>query len=376
MFGSLDLLQLQEYWWFLVAVLGGLLLFITFVQGGQTMLFEIAKNEDEKTLLVNSLGRKWELSFTTLVMFGGALFAAFPLFYSVSFGGAYAVWMGILFTYVIEAVSYEYRKKKDNFLGQKTYEVFMYINGSLGIFLIGAAVGTLFSGGNFYVNAYHLSSWKTSTYGLEALLNPFNVSFGLMVVFLARIQGILYFINNIKNDDIRKNAKNKLGINVILFLILFAFVVYKLCMLSGVAYNLDTKSMSLVAHKFLNNLVSMPILGLGFFAGGVVLILIALYLTYFKNSTKGIWFSGIGTVLVGVAIFSLLGFNNTAIYPSLYDINSSLTIQNASGSRYTLMSMGYASLLVPIVLGYIFFVWRAMDKGGLSLKDTKNDMTY
>ncbi len=376
MFGSLNLLQLQEYWWFLVATLGGLLLFITFVQGGQTILFEIAKNEDEKTLLINSLGRKWELSFTALVMFGGALFAAFPLFYSVSFGGAYAVWMGILFTYIIEAVSYEYRKKKENFLGQKAYEIFMFINGSVGIFLIGAAVATLFTGGNFYVDSYHFSSWKSSTYGLEALLNPFNVAFGLMVVFLARIQGILYFINNIKNENIVKSAKSKLTVNVILFLLLFAFVVYKLFMLSGVSYDPDTKTMSLIAHKFLNNLLSMPILGLGFFAGGAALILIALYITYFQNSTKGIWFSGLGTILVGISIFSLLGFNDTAIYPSLYDINSSLTIQNSSGSRYTLMSMAYASLLVPIVLAYISFVWRAMDKGGMSLKDTKNDMTY
>ncbi len=377
MFGNLTLLQLQEYWWFIIAVLAGLFVFITFVQGGQTLIFCIAKNEKQKDLLINSLGRKWEFSFTTLVMFGGALFAAFPLFYSVSFGGAYAVWMAILFTYIIEAVSYEYRRKHHNFLGQKTYEVFMLINGSLGVLLIGTALGTLFTGGNFYVNEYNLSMWKNPAYGLEAVLNPFNVAFGLMLLFLARIQGALYFINNINDEEIYENAKKSLKRNIAPFLLFFLFVVYKLLTMSGFAYDPTTKVVSVEAFKFLHNLLSLKILGLGFFGSGVVLILFALYITLFKESKRGIWFSGAGSILVGISLFSILGYNHTSFYPSLYDIQSSLSIENASGSRYTLMTMSYVSFLIPIVLGYIFFAWRAMDRGGMDSKTVENDdMSY
>ena len=376
MFGSLSLLQLQQYWWFIIAILGGLFVFITFVQGGQTLIFSIAKNEEEKTLMINSLGRKWELSFTTLVMFGGALFAAFPLFYSVSFGGAYAVWMAILFTYIIEAVSYEYRKKQDNFLGQKTYEVFMFINGSLGIFLIGVALGTLFTGGNFYINEYHFSTWKTSTYGLEALLNPFNVAFGAMLVFLARIQGALYFINNIKEPTIVKNAKKSLRLSTILFLAMFLFVVFKLLTMNGVGYDESTKVFSVATYKYLHNMLALPVTGLGFFIVGAALVLYAIFISLFMNSKKGIWFSGIGSVMVGISLFCILGYNHTSFYPSLYDLQSSLSIENASGSRYTLMTMSYVSLLVPIVLAYIFFAWRAMDKGGMDESVLKSDMKY
>ncbi len=376
MFGSLSLLQLQQYWWFIIAILGGFFVFITFVQGGQTLIFSVAKNEDEKTLMINSLGRKWELSFTTLVMFGGALFAAFPLFYSVSFGGAYAVWMAILFTYIIEAVSYEYRKKNDNFLGQKTYEIFMFINGSLGVFLIGAALGTLFTGGNFFINQYHFSTWKTSTYGLEALLNPFNVAFGLMLLFLARIQGALYFINNIKEVNIVKNAKNSLKLNTIIFLAMFLFVVFKLLTMTGVGYDEQTKVFSLSTYKYLHNLLSLPVVGLGFFIIGAVSVLYAIISTLFTDSKKGIWFSGVGSILVGISLFSILGYNHTSFYPSLYDLQSSLSIENASGSKYTLTTMSYVSLLVPIVLAYIFFAWRAMDRGGMDENSLKSDMKY
>jgi len=377
MFGNLTLLQLQQYWWFIIAILAGLFVFITFVQGGQTLIFTIAKNEKQKSLLINSLGRKWEFSFTTLVMFGGALFAAFPLFYSVSFGGAYAVWMAILFTYIIEAVSYEYRKKHDNFLGQKTYEIFMFINGSLGILLIGTALGTLFTGGSFYVNEYNLSMWKVSTYGLEAVLNPFNVAFGLMLLFLARIQGALYFINNIHDEEIYKNAKKSLNTNIVLFLLFFLYVVYNLLTMNGFAYDPSTKAVSVESYKFLHNLLALKIVGLGFFVVGVLLVLYALYITLFKGSKKGIWFSGIGSILVGISLFSILGYNYTSFYPSLFDIQSSLTIENASGSKYTLTTMSYVSLLVPVVLGYIFFAWRAMDKGGMDSESVENDdMSY
>ncbi len=376
MFGTLNLLQLQQYWWFIIAILGGFFVFITFVQGGQTLIFSIAKNEDEKTLMINSLGRKWELSFTTLVMFGGALFAAFPLFYSVSFGGAYAVWMAILFTYIIEAVSYEYRKKNDNFLGQKTYEIFMFINGSLGIFLIGVALGTLFTGGNFFINQYHFSTWKSSAYGLEALLNPFNVAFGLMLLFLARIQGALYFINNIKEVSIVKNAKKSLKINTVIFLAMFLFVVFKLLTMMGVGYDEQTKVFSLSTYKYLHNLLSLPIVGLGFFSIGTILIIYAIISTLFMDSKKGIWFSGIGSILVGISLFSILGYNHTSFYHSLYNLQSSLSIENASGSKYTLTTMSYVSLLVPIVLAYIFFAWRAMDRGGMDENSLKSDMKY
>lgn len=370
MFGSLSLLTLQQYWWFIVALLGALFVFLMFVQGGQTLLNRLAKTEEEKNVIVASLGRKWELSFTSLVMFGGALFAAFPLLYAVSFGGAYYVWMAILICFVIQAVSYEYRKKPDNFLGQKTYETFLFINGSLGIILIGIALATFYTGANFIKNEMNLSTWTNHTYGLEAILNPFNVAFGLTIFFLARVQASLYFINNIDEDAIVQRAHTQLKNDAILFLAFFLVVAVTLMMLSGVRY--DGNKFQVIEHLFFHNLFTSPSI-LTAFLVGVGLVLYALYSTLFQASRKGIWFSGVGTVLTVVALLSLIGFNHTAIYPSLSDLGSSLNIENASGSHYTLTAMSYVSLMVPFVLGYIYLVWRSMDKEKITSDEIESD---
>ena len=365
-----ELLTYQQYWWFIVALLGGLFVFMTFVQGGQTLLNKLAKNETEKSVIIGSLGRKWELTFTTLVMFGGALFAAFPLLYAVSFGGAYFVWMIILFCFIVQAVSYEYRLKQNNFLGQKTYELFLYLNGSVGVIFIGVALGTFFTGGNFIKNDLNLSTWVTPTYGLEAVLNPFNVALGLTLFFLSRTLASLYFINNIDHKNIIKRAKGQIKVDAILFLLFFILVAISLIFLSGVEY--QNNIFTIVEYKFLHNLLDMPILIITLLLG-VVLILYALYITIAKSSDKGIWFAGLGTVLAITTIFSLLGFNNTAIYPSLVEINSSLSIENSSGSLYTLEVMSIVSIMVPMVLTYIFYVWKSMDKEKITEDEIMSD---
>jgi len=370
MFESLSLLTLQQYWWFIITLLGGLFVFMMFVQGGQTLLNTLAKTETEKNVIIASLGRKWELTFTTLVMFGGALFAAFPLLYSVSFGGAYYVWMAILFCFIIQAVSYEYRKKPDNFLGQKTYEAFLYINGSLGIILIGIALATFYTGANFIKNDMNLSSWTNHTYGLEAVLDPFNLFFGFVVFFLARSQAALYFINNINDTNIVSRARKQLRIDAAIFTVLFLVLAGMLLFMSGVEYNQE--SFSIVEYKFLTNLIGTPLILISLLTG-VLLVLYAFYITLFKQSTKGIWFSGIGTVLTVVALLSLIGYNQTAIYPSLADIGSSLNIENSSGSHYTLTAMSYVSLFVPFVLGYIYLVWKSMDKVKITSGEVEAD---
>jgi len=372
MFENLSYLTLQQYWWFIVAVLAGTFVFMTFVQGGQTLLHTLGKTESERDVIVNSLGRKWELSFTSLVMFGGALFAAFPLFYAVSFGGAYFVWMGILFCFIVQAVAYEYRKKPDNLYGERTYEIFMFINGSLGIILIGMALGTLFTGGNFIVNEMNLSHWTKASYGLEAVLDPFNVAFGLMLFFLARVLASLYFINNINEESIVIRAKEALKRNAIAFLVAFLYIAVNLVIMDGYAYDPKTKEVYVEAGKYLHNFLEMPIV-LVLFLAGVVLLLAGIYVTLFKESRKGIWFSGIGTVLAVLSLFLILGFNHTVYYPSLSDLQSSLTIENSSGSPYTLTAMSYVSLMVPFVLLYIALVWRSMDRKKITIEEVEND---
>jgi cytochrome d ubiquinol oxidase subunit II len=370
MFDMMSLLALQQYWWFLTSLLGALFSFLMFVQGGQTLLNTLGKSEADKNVLIGSLGRKWELGFTALVMFGGALFAAFPLLYAVSFGGAYFVWMAILFSFIIQAVSYEYRKKPDNFLGQRTYETFLYINGSAGIILIGIALGTFYTGGNFIVNEMNLSHWVKPTFGLEAVLNPFNVLFGLSIFFLARAQASLYFINNIAEVAIIKRARNQLRYDAGFFLLAFVSVVVMMMLLSGVAY--DAGSVKVVEHLFLKNLISSPLIMLALLLG-VALVLYAFFIALFKQSTQGIWFSGVGTVLSVVSLLSLIGFNNTMIYPSLVDLGSSLSIENSSGSHYTLSVMSLVSLMVPFVLAYIILVWRSMDREKITSQEIESD---
>jgi len=372
MFDTLSYLQLQEYWWFIVSLLAALFVFMTFVQGGQTLLWSLGKTEDQRDVIISALGRKWELTFTTLVMFGGALFAAFPLFYATSFGGAYYVWMAILFCFIIQAVAYEYRKKPGNVFGEKTYETFLFINGSLGIVLIGTALGTLFTGGNFIVNDMHLSHWTMSSYGLEAVLNFFNVAFGFMLLFLARLTAALYFISAIDNEKIVRRSRIVLKYEIWIFLGLFLYVAGSLLTMNGYSYDTQTFIVSLESMKYLHNFMALPVIAATFVVG-VVLLLVGLAMGIFSKTDKGIWSAGIGIVLLVTALFLMLGFNHTAYYPSLSDIQSSLTIQNSSSSQYTLVAMSYVSLMIPFVLGYIIVVWRIMNRDKITVDEVKND---
>jgi cytochrome d ubiquinol oxidase subunit II len=372
MFDTFSYFQLQEYWWFIVSLLAALFVFMTFVQGGQTLLWSLGKTEDQRDVIISALGRKWELTFTTLVMFGGALFAAFPLFYATSFGGAYYVWMAILFCFIIQAVAYEYRKKPGNVFGEKTYETFLFINGSLGIVLIGTALGTLFTGGNFIVNDMHLSHWTMSSYGLEAVLNFFNVAFGVMLLFLARLTAALYFISSIDNEEIVRKSRIVLKYEIWIFLGLFLYVVGSLLTMNGYSYDPKTFVVSLESMKYLHNFMALPTIA-GTFIAGVALLLGGLFVGIFSKSDKGIWSAGIGIVFVVTSLFLMLGYNNTAYYPSLSDMQSALTIQNSSSSQYTLVAMSYVSLLIPFVLGYIIIVWRIMNRDKITVDEVKND---
>lgn len=372
MFGSLDWSTLQQLWWFIVSLVGSLFVFLTFVQGGQTLVLTLTDDEDEKTLIVNSLGRKWELTFTTLVLFGGAFYASFPLFYASSFGGAYWVWIAILFTFIIQAVSYEYRRKPDNFLGQRTYEVFMFINGVVGVLLIGAAVGTFFTGSNFTLNDYNFVKWLHPLRGLEAAFSLFNLSFGLFLVFLARTLGALYLANNLDHDALVGRLKNSSFNNLLCALPFLLYVLVSLVLIDGYAVNPANGVISLEANKYLNNLLQMP-LNLIFLLVGLVLVVVGVALNKFTASVRGIWPAGLGTVLTCLAVFFLAGYNNTAFYPSKADIASSLTIYNASSSHYTLTMMSYVALAVPFVLAYIVYVWKLMDSKKLTLDELSAD---
>lgn len=350
---------LQIYWWIVVSLIGGLFVFMMFVQGGQTLVKKIAKDEAQKDLFLNSVGKKWELTFTTLVMFGGACFAAFPLFYATSFGGAYWVWLGILFCFIIQAVAYEYRKKPNNFLGQKTYENFLYINGSLGVILIGIAVSTFFSGSSFALDSNNFVDWQSKFRGLEALKNPFNYILGIALFFQARVGGAMYLINNINDDKIRENLKKNLKFDALIFVaFLVAFLLF-LVLKSGYGVN-QNGVVEMVRFKYGLNYLEMPII-LIMLLIGLILALFGLYKAIFTTSIKGIFPYGLGVVLVVMSVFLVAGLNSTAFYPSHFDLQSSLTIKNASSSFYTLKIMAIVSLWAPILLGYIAYVWRLMD---------------
>lgn len=385
MFSFLDYNGLQHYWWMIVSLLGALLVFMLFVQGGQTLIFSLAKTEKEKTMLLNATGRKWEITFTTLVTFGGAFFASFPLFYSTSFGGAYWVWMAILFAFIIQAVSYEFRSKANNFLGTKTFDVFLFINGVLGSILLGVAVSTFFTGSEFSVEKSNIinqnlqkmpiiSSWETPFHGLEAIWTVEklaflqNISLGLAVFFLARILANLYFQKIIDNVNIQKNSIKSLKINSVLFLVFFLFWLIRLLLIDGFAVNPANQEVSMEAHKYLNNFLEMPFV-LVVFLVGVVMVLVGIFINVFRKSKNGIWFSGIGTVLTVWMLLLNAGFNNTAFYPSTYNLQNSLTIYNSSSSEFTLRTMSYVSLLVPFVLAYIALVWKKLDAKNISEKD-------
>lgn len=361
---------LQHYWWFLIALLGGLLVFLLFVQGANSLVFRMGRDESERELIINSTGRKWEFTFTTLVTFGGAFFASFPLFYSTSFGGAYWVWMLILVSFVLQAVSYEYQSKKGNVLGKQTFRWFLVFNGVFGPFLLGAAVATFFTGSAFTVDHAAMgetqlspvvSQWASPWHGLEALANPWNWVLGFAVLFLARMNGTMYMLNNINDDALRPRLRRQILVDAVPFLLFFlAFVGY---LLTADGFAVDEQgAVTLVSGKYLLNFLDMPLV-LVVFLVGVVLVLSGITIPLrWKQSRKGIWFTGTGTVLAVLALFLVAGYNGTSYYPSTADLQSSLTIENSCSSEFTLYTMAIVSLLIPFVLAYIFYCWRAIDK--------------
>ena len=368
---------LQHYWWFVVSLLGALLVFLLFVQGGNSLLFCLGKTEEQKKMMINSTGRKWEFTFTTLVTFGGAFFASFPLFYSTSFGGAYWLWMIILFSFVLQAVSYEFQSKAGNLLGKTTYRTFLVINGVVGPVLLGGAVATFFTGSNFYINKGNIadaampviSQWANGWHGLDALLNPWNVVLGLAVFFLARILGALYFINNINEDDLVKRCRRALWGNTALFLVFFLAFVIRTLLADGYAVRPETGEVFMEPYKYLTNFLQMPVVMLVFLVG-VVAVLWGIIRTLWKPAfDKGIWFAGAGTVLTVLALLLVAGYNNTAYYPSTHDLQSSLTLANSCSSQFTLKVMAYVSILVPFVLAYIFYAWRSIDNRKIDAKE-------
>ena len=376
---------LQHYWWFLVSLLGALLVFLLFVQGGQSLLFTIGKTEMQQKMLLNSTGRKWEFTFTTLVTFGGAFFASFPLFYSTSFGGAYWVWMLILLCFVIQAVSYEYQAKKGNLLGKKTYQIFLLINGIAGPILLGTAVATFFNGAEFIVNKEQLtelampiiSSWATPWHGLEAAFVVWNLCLGIAVFFLARTLALLYFINNINDQEIQASSRKRLLPEAILFLVFFLIFLIRLLVVDGFAVNAGTQEIYMQPYKYFINLIEMPAVLVTLLVG-VVGVLFGIGKSILSQTwTKGIWFAGAGTVLTVLALLLCAGWNNTAYYPSLADLQSSLTLQNSSSSPFTLKVMSFVSILIPFVLAYIFYAWRALDLHKINQKEMEeNGHTY
>lgn len=383
MFETFTILTLQQYWWIIISILASLLVFLMFVQGGQTLIYTLGKTDTERTMIVNTLGRKWELTFTTLVTFGGAFFASFPLFYSTSFGGAYWVWMAILFAFIIQAISYEYRSKANNFLGKRTYETFLFINGALATILIGTAVGTFFNGSMFSMNKLNLtqiydnaiSRWETPFHGLEAVLNPHNVALGLSVFFLARILGILYIVNSVKDENIFNRGVKQMYYNAIPFLVFFLYFVIALLFKEGFAYSQGTGEVFMEPYKYLHNFLQMPAVLLLFLAG-VVLVLSGIALFLFRKSIKGIWYAGPGTVLTVFALFLVAGLNNTAFYPSTFNLQHSLTIENSSSSHYTLTAMSYVSLFVPVVIAYIYWAWKSINNKPIEASDLNDDQTH
>lgn len=375
---------LQQYWWFVISLLAGLLVFLMFVQGGNVLLF-FAKSEEERKMMVNSTGRKWEFTFTTLVTFGGAFFASFPLFYSTSFGGAYWLWMIILFTFVLQAVSYEFQSKNGNLLGKSTYRFFLMLNGKLAPFLVGAAVATFFTGSEFVVMKDNMtetmmpviSTWASPWHGLEALGNIWNWVLGGAVAILAQILGAMYFINNIDDERVRSTSRRTMLWNSAIFVVIFvAFVVY-LLLKEGYAVNPASGEIYIEPYKYLNNFLAMPAVTVIFLLG-VVLVLAGIALTLLrKGFRKGIWLTGAGTVFAVMGLMMCAGYNNTAYYPSTADLQSSLTIFNSSSSLFTLKTMAYVTILIPFVLAYIFYAWRAIDHKKITSNEMKSgEHTY
>ena len=371
---------LQHYWWILVSLLAAVLVFLMFVQGGQTLIYSLGKTENKRKILVNALGRKWEFTFTTLVTFGGAFFASFPLFYSTSFGGAYWVWMAILFAFVLQAVAYEYRTRPNNMLGKGTFEAFLFINGLLGTVLLGTAVGTFFNGAEFTVNKANItdlanpviSQWQTKAYGLEAVLTFHNVALGLAIFFLSRVLANLYFINAVDDDEIIPKALKSLRINAVLFLVFFLYFAVVLLVKDGFAVNPETGEVFMEKYKYLHNFLQMPVVLLLFLLG-VVGVLFGIFINLKNANSKGIWYAGAGTILTVLALLLVAGFNNTAYYPSNFDLQSSLTIFNSSSSKFTLTVMSIVSIMLPFVIAYIWYAWKAINNKKITEKELEDD---
>ena len=381
----MDYTILQQYWWFLVSLLGALLVFLLFVQGANSLIFSLGSNEEERRLIVNSTGRKWEFTFTTLVTFGGAFFASFPLFYSTSFGGAYWLWMLILFSFVLQAVSYEFQNKLGNLLGTRTFQWFLVINGILGPLLLGGAVATFFNGSNFIVAKNNLvdgftspviSSWANGSHGLDALLDPWNLVLGFAVFFLARILGILYVMNNVDDENIRSRGSVRLIGAAVPFVVLFVAFLVRTLVKDGYAYDPTSGVIMIEPYKYLHNFIDMWYLSVVLLAG-VALVLYGIIRTVVsKTYICGIWPVGIGTVLTVLALLLSAGWNNTAYYPSNADLQSSLTIANSCSSYFTLSTMAVVSILIPFVLAYIVYAWYSIDKKKLNKQEIATDESY
>lgn len=374
----------QNYWWFIVSLLGSLLVFLMFVQGANSLIFSLGHTAEERRLVVNSTGRKWELTFTTLVTFGGAFFASFPLFYSTSFGGAYWLWMIILFSFILQAISYEFQNKMGNIFGVTTFQWFLIINGIVGPLLLGGAVATFFDGSNFVVDKMNItnhfqpviSHWANGSNGLDALLDPWNLIFGLSVMFLARVLGVFYIINNVEDDAIRARGRRQLLLNTIPFLVLFLTFLVRTLVKEGFAVNPETGNIYMEPYKYLTNFIDMWYLVIVLLVG-VVLLLFAIVKTLLcKKYIYGIWFAGTGVVLVVLALLLNVGWNNTAYYPSNADLQSSLTLSNSCSSLFTLQTMTIVSILVPFVVAYIAYVWYLMDRKKIDKKELTEDEVY
>lgn len=374
---------LQQYWWFIMSLLGGLLVFLLFVQGGQSMLNSLSREEDEKKLLVNALGRKWEYTFTTLVTFGGAFFASFPLFYSTSFGGAYWAWMILLFCFVLQAVSYEFQSKPGNIFGPGVYRTFLFVNGVLGTFLLGVLVGTFFTGSEFTVakgniaglgaSGAIISQWQNPLHGLESLANLRNFSLGLAVLFLARTMASLYFVNRLQHEKLERRSRKFVLYNGVPFLLFFLVFLIWTLFAEGYAVDPVSRVVSLEKMKYLHNFIEMPWI-LALFILGVATVLYGMFKTVFNPQfKKGIWFAGAGTVITVTMLLLISGYNNTAYYPSSIDLQSSLTLENSSSSEFTLTAMAVVSLFVPVVIGYIIYAWGALEKKKLGMEELDTD---
>ncbi len=385
MFESLSYENLQIYWWLIIALLGGFLVAMLFVQGGQTLFGKLSENEEEKTILVNIIGHKWEFTFTTLVVFGGAFFASFPLFYSTSFGGAYWVWYAILFAFIVQAVSYEYRKKENNVYGSKFYEKLLFFNGTAAPVLLGVAVSTFFTGSLFSVDKTRIvrlgsnydaviSQWETPWHGLEALWTTDhlaflqNIALGLAVLVLSRINAMLYIRKMTNNKAILSKIEKCLPKHSMLFLVFFLFWLIRLLFIDGFAVKSETNEIYIQANKYALNLIDNPAL-LSFLLLGIALVLYGLYMALFTKKEKAFWFTAGGTLITVMSIFLIAAFNNTAFYPSTFDIQSSLTLANSASSKFTLVVMSYVSLMVPFVLAYIIWAWRKMDAHKISIEE-------